>query len=384
MFCIKCGADLPPAAVFCHLCGKRQQAAPRKRKRRTTGSGSISKLSGKRSKPYLARMRGVMIGTFATVREAEQAISRLTDVSLTERYNYTFAQVYSEWFPEHSAILAARAETRGRGTTGMTGYAGAYKHCAALHDRTFRSLRKSDLQAVLNRMRADGLSQSSADKVRQLFGQLYQWAITEHIVLVNLADHLTVQPQRKEDPAVFTPDEIRRIAACPDPAASVALVLLGTGCRIGELFQVKTADCFPDYFIGGSKTDAGIGRVIPVAPIGLTAYRAMLESAQKRGTDLLIGGYDGNRNKNNYRKRDYYPMLDALNISRAKTPHKTRHAFATAAVSAGVRPEDLTRVLGHASYNTTLGIYTHQAAASLISAVQQVTFTDHTPDSSEK
>ena len=372
MKCPKCDRDLPEGAAFCAYCGRRITPAPRKRKRRTSGSGNISKLSGKRAKPYLARLDGVTVGTFATVREAELALSRLCDATVTDKFNWTFQQVYDAWYPEHEAVLLARAQVRGSGSTSMEGYTHAVKHCAALCSRPFRSIRKGELQAVLNAMRDKGYSPSTAEKVKLLFSQLYQWAIAEHITQANLSNTLVVHPRTKADPQLFTADEIRRIIECGLPGAPVAVILLATGCRIGELFSARTEDCFDDYFVSGSKTAAGIARAIPVAPFGLPAYRAMRGAALERGAELLIGGYDGNRAPANYRKREYYAMLDALGIDRAKTPHKARHTFATAAVAAQVRPEALKGMLGHASYTTTIDLYTHQPSAQLLEEVKKI------------
>ena len=70
----------------------------------------------------------------------------------------------------------------------------------------------------------------------------------------------------------------------------------------------------------------------------------------------------------NYRKRDFYPLLDRLGISR-KTPHATRHTYASRAVKEVLAPEMLQKVFGHADYSTTANIYTHIDAQTLIDAV---------------
>ena len=59
--CIKCKAELPDGAVFCHLCGKRQAQEPRKYKKRGNGTGCISKLPGNRKKPWRARKNDVQV-----------------------------------------------------------------------------------------------------------------------------------------------------------------------------------------------------------------------------------------------------------------------------------------------------------------------------------
>ena len=102
MNCVKCKKELPDGAVYCLYCGKKQVAAPRRRKKRANGTGNISVLSGKRAKKYLARRNNVVIGTYATYAEAQKALDRLTDAEVNDRFNMTFAQVYAAWAPEHS------------------------------------------------------------------------------------------------------------------------------------------------------------------------------------------------------------------------------------------------------------------------------------------
>ena len=76
MECIKCRKPLPEGAAFCPACGKKQ-AAERKHRKRANGTGTISKLSGNRAKPWQARRNNVSIGTFATRAEAQKALERL-------------------------------------------------------------------------------------------------------------------------------------------------------------------------------------------------------------------------------------------------------------------------------------------------------------------
>ena len=97
--CIKCKAELPPGALFCPACGKKQTADTRKHRKRANGTGNISKLSGNRSKPWQARRNGVNIGTYATRAEAQKALERVTDATITDKYNLTFKQIYEMWKP---------------------------------------------------------------------------------------------------------------------------------------------------------------------------------------------------------------------------------------------------------------------------------------------
>lgn len=358
MNCIKCGAVLPEEAVFCHLCGKKQVQSPRKAKKRTNGQGCITKLSGRRSKPWQAKMNGVYIGVYSTRLEAERALTALMDTNITDRINLTLLQVYELWLPEHSRTITKGA---------ITSYKSALKQCEELHHRRFRNLRHSDFQSVIIRMENDGYSRSSCEKVLQLFGQLSEWSIREGITQVNHAKYVTIVAQQKSTGQVFTPADIKAIKESELPAADIALVLLATGCRPVELFSAPRDNCSQNFFIGGSKTESGKNRVIPVAAIGLAAYQKILQKSA--GKKRLIDGYDGNKTYANFAKRDFKDLMTQIGRE-GYTPYDCRHTFITTATKNGMDPQILRRIVGHADLATTDKYYTHLDATDLIAAIE--------------
>lgn len=143
-------------------------------------------------------------------------------------------------------------------------------------------------------------------------------------------------------------------------------MLIYTGMRIGELFLLPLADYHGTYVVGGEKTEAGRNRIIPIRPEG---RRCFAYFAQQADGPLLLSGYTGQHRPENYRKRDYYPLLKKLGIPQ-KNPHCTRHTYASWARKQGMAPETLQKILGHADYSTTANIYVHTDADELIQAVE--------------
>lgn len=366
MICIKCKKDIPENALFCLYCGKKQVVEKRKRKKRANGMGTIIKKPGNRSKPWEAQKAGVFVGTYETKFEAEQALNALADVRVTETLNLTFAQVYERWLPEHERKLTE---------SGISGYKSAFKHCAALHDRVFRKLRTSDFQAVILDMERQGFSKSSCEKVVQLFGQLSQWAIREEICHTNYAKFVSIVATQKKTREAFTAQQIVAIQNAKSPAADIALILLATGCRPNELFSVLLENCRDDYFISGSKTEAGKNRVIPVNAVGIPSYRKLIVEAQKKNKAKLIDGYNGNKSYKNFANRDWKDLMDECGIEEM-TPYNCRHTYATLAVQSGVKPEILQKILGHADYSTTVEVYTHLDINDILAESKKVTVTD--------
>lgn len=359
--CIKCKAELPADAVFCPACGKRQEAAPRKHKKRANSTGSITKLSGNRVKPWLARKNGVCIGTFATRGEAQKALERITDISVTDQYNLTLKQVYDRWHAEHSRNIAEKT---------LKDYEWAFKLCKPLHDRKIRSILRSDYQALIIAQEMKGRSRGTCNKVRVVLGMLGRWAFEEGITLTNNADNLTTSAKQLSTREIFLEQDIRSIKKSKLEAAEIALILIACGCRPGELFSVPVSDCFEDYFIGGSKTEAGKNRVIPIGTDGLEAYKKIRSKAISSGDLLLISGYKGSHIYNNFAKREWKKLMEEIGRP-GYTPYSCRHTFITNAIRGGMDLPVLEAIVGHLDRETTR-IYTHLRADDLVEAVQNL------------
>lgn len=366
MNCVKCKKAIPEDGIFCPYCGKKQQPEKKKRKKRANGSGTVIRKPGNRTKPWEAQKSGIYVGAYATKYEAEQALLRLADLPVSETLNLTFEQVYEKWLPVH-----ARSLTK----SGISGYEFAYAHCQPLYDRVFRRLRASDFQQVIMDMEGQGLSKSSCEKAVQLFGQLSKWAIQEEICHSNYAKFVTVSAQQKSTKQPFTAAQIAAILESEEPAAQIAAILLATGCRPNELFAAVTADAQESYFISGSKTEAGKNRIIPVASFGLPAYQSLRAAAIASSCTRLIDAYGGNKTYRNFYKRDWQKLMESLGIENM-APYHCRHTYATLAVQSGIKPEILQKILGHADYNTTVGVYTHLDKSEILQEAAKLTVTD--------
>ena len=362
LLCIKCKKPLPEDALFCPYCGKKQAKEPRKALKRANGLGSVYKLQGRRRKPWAAAKSGTFIGCYATKTEALEALEKLSGVNISEQYNMTFAQVFEKWKAEHYREI---------GTAGVEAYDNSYRIAASLHDKKFRSLRTSDFQAVIDEN--SKRSRSTLSKYKQLFTQMSNWAVREELISTNFARFVKLPDEgEKKEKEIFTDAEIKKLEKDGSDAARIILMLIYTGMRIGELFSLPLKNYHKTYVIGGEKTKAGRNRVIPIMTPGMPHFEhfALLATG-----DLLLSGYTGQKVPRNFRNRDYYKLLEKLKIEK-KTPHATRHTFASIAMKAGVKPEYLQKVLGHASYQTTADTYIHSNLDELVAAIQSIDVTN--------
>lgn len=354
MPCVKCGVDLPEGAIYCHMCGKKQAAEPRRALKRANGTGTVYKLAGRRRKPWRAAKNRQIIGDYATRTAALEALDALTGRTIDERYNMTFAEVYAAWSAEHfPTVTDAVAKA----------FKASYAVFLPLHGKKYRDLRAVDYQPIFDAL---GKSRATAAKHKQLIHQLNVWAMREEIVTTNFAQFVRLPAEQKKEKEIFTAAEIEKLKKDGSETAQVVLMLIGTGMRINELFTLPVADYHDTYCIGGEKTEAGKNRIIPIRPEARPYFAHFAAAADG---DLLMSGYSGAHDRNNFRNRDYKRLLERLGIE-YKTPHATRHTFASRAAAAGVKPEILQKILGHADYSTTANIYVHADAAELVAAVE--------------
>lgn len=361
MECIKCKKGIPEDAIFCPYCGKKQSAKPKQRRRRANGTGTIYKKSGNRSKPWIVEKNHVTMSTHATYAEAQRALEALQEVDVSEKTNWTFQQVYEAWKPEHFREV---------GDSAKGNFATAYRKCKPLYDRKFRSLRKSDFMKIVIEQEEAGYSESSVEKIIQLFGQLSKWAMSESITTVNHAQFVTTVAAQKKARIPYNKDELKFIASCELPQAAILRILIATGCRPKDLFTAKLQDCHENYFVSGSKSEAGYDRAIGVSDYGLSDYQALVLAATGKGCDLLIGGYAGNHVYTNWRKREY--DADLKPHLGEKTPYAARHTFASAAAKSRMPKDYLRRQMGHSDSKITDRIYTHLEDEEIAKAAQAV------------
>lgn len=129
----------------------------------------------------------------------------------------------------------------------------------------------------------------------------------------NYAQFIQLYSRQKKEKEIFTEEEIEKIEKDGSEASRIILMLLSTGMRIGELFSLRLEDYHETYLIGGSKTEAGRNRVIPIRPEGRAHFKYFAELATG---PLFLSGYVGQKTYANYRNRDYYPLLNKLGIAK--------------------------------------------------------------------
>ena len=146
-------------------------------------------------------------------------------------------------------------------------------------------------------------------------------------------------------------------------------LMYASGLRLSELVNLRVSNIHvKNRFVQVT----GKGRVERIVPINSYALAYVVEyienhrheSVTANSKDFLFlsrsGGCKGSQMSTSAFYQTMVRYMDKAEIPRLYSPHSLRHAFATHLLNAGADILSISRMLGHASVNTT-SIYTHYA-----------------------
>lgn len=371
MLCKKCGSQIDDTFVYCPVCGKKQaKTAVPKPLRRANGLGTVYKLSDRRRRrPWVAAINKRIVGYYQERSDALRALEGVVVNGMPDGYNDTLQDVYQRWKDAHYRDLTDK---------GREGYELAWKRLSSLYDRKMRTIKTIDFQQIVDtamlksstNQNPKPLSRSGKEKIKQLCSQLCKQAMQDEIINRNFGEYIKLERGEKKEKGIFTAEDIVKLRRDDSRTARIILTLIYTGFRINELFSVRLRDVHLDdnYIMGGKKTEAGRDRIVPINQL----IRPYIDEWCRRDNEYLVTTTTGKQiNDKNFRSREYYPLLEKLGIER-KNPHCTRHTFATMMSGAGVAPETLKKIIGHAKFSTTAEIYIHKDLSELQEAIDKI------------
>lgn len=339
MICRKCKKEVPDGK-YCSQCGASQEAKKHK-PRRANGTGCVYKLSGNRSKPWRAVRASVEdddgntirveLGTYRTKADAEKALAKDALLPASEYSNITLKALFEMW-------KTTRAYTDLSKQT-QDNYSAAYIYLQSIHGMKFTDLRTAHFQKCVDEA-AKEKSRSTLEKIKALCTILSSYAYSQDVCFKTYAAGIRLPKPEKRSIPTFTEIEIAQLFKhASEPIVDTILILIYTGMRIRELLTLTKFSVDLDQWLitGGSKTDAGTDRIIPIHPKIQPLIKARYETAENFliEQDKEIGNMKKGTLKTvrvpyryEYYSDLYYATLERLGIRRL-TPHKARHTFFT-------------------------------------------------------
>lgn len=338
------------------------------------GFGSIEKLSGNRRKPYRVRKTvgkrddGTQIrktiGYFETRTKALQELALFNekpyDIDIKK---ITVAELHKKWKDEKYPKIAHKTQQV---------YNMCWNYCEDIECEPFVDIRLQRLQSIVDSM---GNKWSAKKAFKVFWNQLYDFAIKNDMDVRKYSTYIDLGKKTTKLKRIpFEEEEIDKFWENIDRMEFIdtILILIYTGMRIGELLDIKIENVFIDkkYMIGGSKTDAGKDRVIPLHDRILPLVKKWYDKAKAVSSEYLIFNHEYKQMQYwNFYHEKWEKIIEQLEFNPEHRPHDTRHTFSTRMDRAGANKLCRKRIMGHASKDITDKVYTHKDIDDLLQAV---------------
>lgn len=358
------------------------------------GYGSVTKLSGNRRKPYLARVtlgwttdeqtgktvqNRVPIGTFKTKKEALQALAEYGDNPYDiQNNNLTLAELYQKWTGAYFPTLESESSTRT--------ITAAWKYCHVLYDMRVKDLRARHIKGIMedgyiipSRGKDAGqkvhASPGTKARIKSMFNLMLDYALEYELVDKNYArtfdlsnDIIKEKEAATRGHIIFTDAEMQDLWDNVDTLRFVDWILIQCymGWRPQELakLEIENVNLDNQYITGGMKTSAGKNRVVPIHPRIKDLVQRNYNQAVELGSQYLFndplavkGGMTITYDK--YAGR-FAKIMNALKFREDHRPHDPRKTFITMAKKADVDEYVIKRLIGHRITDITEGTYTER------------------------
>lgn len=332
------------------------------------GYGSVVKLSGNRRNPFAVRKTTgwnekrhpiyLTIG-YAPTREEGNIMLALynNDPYDVDAVKVTLKELWKLF--QEKKLLKLNKSTRGSLTS-------AFKHTKKYHDMKYKDLKSFHMQDCIDNC---GCGYSTQWAIKNLFGHLDKFALELDVINKSYAQLTTAESIPETSKIPFTEEEIKILwkHEKEDWVDSI-LLFLYTGFRISELLNIKIEDVDLEQgtIQGGTKTNAGKNRIIPIHPKIFHIIKSRVQSGQVYLLEL-----DGKK-LSNYQ---YYKIWDEImeKFEMEHTPHECRHTFRSRLDSAGANKKCIDMLMGHKSKEVGERVYTHKTLEELKYAIELIT-----------
>lgn len=331
------------------------------------GFGSVTKMSGKRRRPYIVRKSvgwkydeesDRMIQQFETIgyaRTKKEGLEMLANYSANpqkpEESTATFAQIYEEFirykFGDDTSSIS------------YLSYRTAFRKCEMLHDKLFVNIKRQEMQDVIDKC---GLGYKSKTSIKTLFQQLSKFALMDDIIDKNYAQFLKVEGAAPERGEPFSEAALRAIWSVRESSvAQIALMMIYSGLRISELCSVHI-DIENGILTGGMKTKASKSRIAPIHSATLHFWKDFDQASFSPV---------------NYRNKAFYPLMEQIGFpeenGKRHTPHDCRHTFSWLADKYGIDEASKHLLMGHTlSGDVEQTVYRHRTIEQLREELEKI------------
>lgn len=317
------------------------------------GYGSVSKMSGRRRKPYMVRKRGKVIGYAKTRAEGIDMLAEYNKNPWEPSENATFEEVYH--------LLEKRLFPNFSDNT-VRFYKAKFNACKKYYSREYAGLRQQDFIEIIETTQK---SIESKRKMLQFLKNMDKVAYDMDIIQKSYAG--TVPPYKATPPKArvpFSEDEINLLWGNIElEDVDLVLILIYTGLRSGELsdLKVENVNLEEGYLTGGNKTKAGKNRVVPIHP----RIKPLVEKRMEEAFGETLLNYKDKQFRIRFKR-----VMEKLKLNHI--PHECRHTFRTRLDNLDVNANVINMLMGHSGGGIGERVYTHKTMEQLKEAINRL------------
>lgn len=406
--CEECNLQVSDKAPSCPHCGiliqsniKPKVRKSNKRKRLPNGFGQISEIKGRNLRnPFRAMITVGKTETgrpickplkpesfFPTYNDAYAALVEYNKNPYDLSPSMTIGELYEKWTNEYFAKLQS--------DTSVRSIKSAWNYCTSIANMRVVEVRARHLKGCID----DGFiifrdekrfaTPSQKMKIKSMFNMMFDYAVEYEMVdrnyarTFNLSANVTKESEaNKKSHIPFSDEEMEILWANVDSTKYVDVILIQcySGWRPQEmgLIELENVDLENWTFKGGSKTEAGIDRTVPIhsriRPLVERKYKEALELKSK----YLINCTDNFNSRSTiefsyekYRSR-FTKILNELTLNLEHRPHDGRIHFVTYAKKYNVDEYAIKYIIGHAISDITEKVYTKRDVSWLAEEIEKI------------
>lgn len=358
--CIKCKAELPDGAVFCHLCGKKQ-IGEKSGRSRPNGTGSVYK-RGKTWEAAVVLGYKIVDGKAVPVRKTKGGFKTKKAAmeylpGLKQEKPRTTPTINDLWLQYQAGKYKKLSKSQ------QESYDIAWKKMEAIQFAKIDMLTTAQLQDVIN---TKAQTFYPARDIKNLLSKLYQQAMANQFVSSNLSEFLVLPDLESKEREAFSDEEINKLWEdySENWWTGYILLMCYTGMMPGELLSaLKEQIDWEGKKIQGAGKKTKVRKQTPIV-LADVLLPVLADICERTPGDKLIC-----INKDNFYIR-YYETLARAGCRRL-TPYSCRHTAATALALENIPPSVIQKIMRHAKFTTTQQ-YIHIDIDPMLAAVNQM------------
>lgn len=407
----------------------------RKFKRRPKGTGSVTYLGEGRRKPYLAIIKKVCLGTYATEQAAEKALSKylierdglfpsyidnndllkdkfidfvydmqakgIIDQSLSEAdkefmntlYDLFKTQLLSNGnlienantseivisdsvptFKEIWNIEYDRLEV-GKSDSWRSSFNAAFNTLKYLHNLKINQIKTNELQNAFNKIiSTSSCGKSKLNNMKIVCSRVFEYALKMDYILKDYSQYIISNPNSngRNRRKPFTLDEIKILLKDKTDPSMKVLIYIFTGARPIELINMKRSNIHLEENYMIGGVKTKAGKE-RIIPIHPTIKPFVEYFLENYDYENLF--VDNIQSKKAYTSYvdDYVKLMKKLNLyGTHKESYDTRYTFSTLAKTCHVETSAHKKIMGHSCKDLTDDVYTHEPIGYLLEEIKKI------------